>query len=253
MSRGYRFSHLLALLLIAAVAVVTSGCGEPREPLTLYAGKGLKVAVDEVVANFQRREGVKVNVIYAGSHTLLNVINTTHRGDVFIPGSSYYVEQAGVMVADSRYVARHVPTFAVSPLSDKPLSVYADLLQPGVRIAVANEQMAAIGRVATAIIANTPEGEQFSNNIVITASTVNELMQLLKEGRVDAAMIWTDMLYWEGGEVMKRIDIPEAINQAKEIRVATLSTTELPIEAKLLTAYIANEGSEIFIKHGFGR
>ncbi len=243
----------IAWLLTGLASVVIffiAGCGRQSEPLVVYAGNGMKYPMDEIKQNFERREGIPVMIVYAGSETLLSTIQKTRKGDVFIPGGSSYVKEAGPLVTSDQFVAMHVPAFAVRAGQQK---TYADLLAPGVRIAVGNKDMAAIGRIVESLLQDAPPQQSFRHNIVVAGSTVNELLQLVVNGEVDAAMVWADMLQWETAKGLAMVEIPVAINKPKEIRACTLSTSKNPELAARFAAYVAGEGRIIFEKHGFGK
>ncbi len=228
-----------------------SACGQVQEPLTVYSGKGLKAPMEEIKTLFEQREGIRLTIHYAGSQTLLRTIRKTLKGDVFIPGSAGYIRDAGDLVTDSRYVAPHVPVFAVSADSSIKLTTYSDLLKPGLKIAVGNKETAAIGRVTEAILKSTPEADSFRSNIVISASTVNELMDLVASRKVDAALVWKDMLRWETAKGLRLIDIPSKRNQIKEIFIGVLSVSDSPVEAGLFADFVSTEGKAIFTGYGF--
>ncbi len=243
-----RFILLTALITILAFA---AGCSRQPEPLVVYAGKGLKHAVDEIKQGFEQQHGIPLAIIYAGSNTLLTTLQKTRKGDVFIPGSPIYLKEAGELVTSDQHVAHHIPAFAARSDGSRQLQGYGDLLTPGVRIAVGNKDMNAIGRIAEAILDASPAQDSFRPNIVITASTVNELLQLVAEGEVDAALVWQDMLQWESAKGLVQIDIPDAVNKPKGIRVGLLSTSLEPERARRFVDYVTTRGREIFKKHGF--
>ena len=112
--------------------------------------------------------------------------------------------------------------------------------------------MCAIGRIAEAILTDSAPQQTFRPNIVITGSTVNELMQLVIDGEVDAALIWTDMLRWPEARELMPVAIPDDINKSKEVRVAVLSTSTNLTRATRFADFVATEGRDVFIKHGFG-
>jgi molybdate transport system substrate-binding protein len=235
--------------LLLVMFLVIPGCGRESEPLVVYAGKGLKYPLEEISENFRQREGIPVSIVYAGSDTLLTTLQKTNRGDVYIPGSSSYIKDAGALVTRDRFVAMHIPAFAVRAGN---LRTYADLLAPGVRIAVGNKDMAAIGRIVEAMLKDTTPEQNFRHNIVITASTVNELLELVVDGEVDAALVWSDMLRWKAAKALALVEIPAVLNKPKEIRVCVLSTSLAPDRATRFADYVAGEGQKIFEKHGFG-
>lgn len=240
-------------VMLSLILGLASGCIQEPDPLVVYAGKGLKHAVDEIKQNFEQLEGIPVSVVYAGSETLLTTIRKTGKGDVFIPGSPGYIKEAGELVIDDHIVALHVPTFVVSAAAADRLHTYTDLLEPGVRIAIGNSHMNAIGRIAESIDKNAPPQQRFSSNIVVMASTVNELLELVADGEVDAAMIWKDMMQWPIAQGLMQVEVPKEINKPKEVRVATLSSSLDGKRAALFADYVATEGSKIFLKHGFGQ
>jgi molybdate transport system substrate-binding protein len=250
----YFMTKVRYLVLISLFGIILSfggGCSKKEEPLVVYAGKGLKYAMDEVKHSFEQKRGIPVSIKYAGSNSLLTTLKTTHKGDIFIPGSISYLNKAGKLVTSAQFVAYHVPTFLVQANNSKNIHSYSDLLAPGVKIAVGNKDTCAIGKVGSAILSNTAPEESFQSNIVITGSTVNELLNLVVEQEVDAALIWRDMLNWDKSKGLKGIALPKKINKTKEVHVATLSTTTSLEHATLFANFVAIEGRAIFVKHGF--
>lgn len=247
---GY-FSYFTALLIILNLS---SGCSQDVDPLVVYAGKGLKNAVEEIKQQFEQQEGIPVQITYAGSNTLLTTLKNTRKGDIFIPGSLSYIKKAKrlSLVTNDQYVAQHIPSFIVRADNSKTLHVYSNLLAPGVKIAIGNKDMCAIGKVGEAILNNTDSEENFRSNIVVTGSTVNELLHLVKDKEVDAALVWSDMLTWESAGDLKEVSIPGNINKIKEIRVAVLSTSTNPKKASQFADFVSSKGQKIFSKHGFG-
>ena len=244
---------ILILTMTLAIMLLGPGCSQDQKPLIVYAGKGLIHPVEEIKKEFEQREGIPVSVVYAGSNTLLNSIKTTQRGDIFIPGSSSYIKDAGQLIVSHAYIAQHVPAFATKPSNNKQLKDYHDLLKPGVHIAVCNKDMAALGRINDAILKNLPPEESYQKNIYVTGSTVNEVLQLLINEEVDAAMVWTDMLKWEQSRDLQLVKIPAHLNKTKEIMAAVLSTSENPEQSRRFLEFASSRGREIFVEHGFGQ
>ncbi len=247
-------ARIFVFLFLSALILFSSSCSNEPKTLIIYSGKGLKIAVAEIVSNFKQHEGVDISVIYAGSKTLLDTIKKTRRGDVFIPGSQSYVEQAGNLITHHEFVAVHVPTFVVSRSRSKDLKNYHDLLMPDVRLAVGNKNMAAIGRITEAILQDAPDKDNFRDRIIVTASTVTELLQLVANEEVDAALVWKDMLQWENAAGLNEVKIPESLNRTKEIRVGTLSTSTEQELARRFADYASSDAAKaIFVKHGFSK
>ena len=111
--------------------------------------------------------------------------------------------------------------------------------------------MCAIGRVGESILDGLKPEETFRSNIVVTGSTVNELLDLVFEGEVDAALVWEDMMKWEQAKNLNYIPIPDHLNKTKEIWVSTVTVSTDPARAKRFADFVATDGKKIFLKHGF--
>lgn len=249
-----QFLKLAASGLFFFLLTFMIGCTQQPENLVVYSGKGLKHAVDEIIENFENKEAVSISVVYAGSKTLLDTIKKTHKGDIYIPGSEEYIKEAKDFISQSEFVAYHVPTFIVSSKTSKEIKRFDGLFSPGVRIAIGNKRMAAIGRISEEILNHGDLEKKSNKNIVIKASTVNELIQLVAKNEVDAALIWKDMMKWDIAEGLTEVTIPDSLNKIKKIFVSTLSTSiNSELSGKFLQYAASNEGRSIFEKHGFVR
>lgn len=241
----------LLFILLTVIFACSYGCSQEQDPMVIYVGKGLKKSMKEIHHSFEQQYKIPLSIIYAGSDTLLTTIHKTKKGDIFIPGSATYIEKLQVKVTTSQHLADHIPAFAVRADNPKNLLSFTDLMQTGIKIAVGNKDMCAIGRVAEDIATNSGQQNLFRQNIVVTGSTVNELLLLVANAEVDTALVWTDMLKWPEAEGLQLITIPDAINTPKEIRVAILSTSTNPEQAALFANFMTTEGKKIFAKHGF--
>ncbi len=243
------------LALLLAIAGIIAGlfiqCDKKEKSLIVYSGKGLKNAMEDVKEAFEQKHKQKISIIYAGSSNLLETIQKTKKGDVFIPGSVVPVKMAETLVAHSQSIATHKLTFAVRTDNPKNIKSYKDLSRPGIRIAAGNKEMCAAGTVAEKIMTGTKDVE-FAKNITITGSTVNALIDLVVQKEVDASLIWADMLTWPEAGVLKMVEIPSDINKTQEIPVAVLTTTTDRKSADLFADFVVTEGRSIFVKHGFG-
>lgn len=245
------FFKLACFILLGASLALNTGCHRDKSPLIVYAGKGIKSAMEEIQRTFEDRHKIPLSIIYAGSNSLLTTIKKSNKGDIFIPGSASYINEIPEQVTTSYHVANHIPVFIVRADNTKQLQSFTDLMQKGLEIAVGNKDMCAIGKVAETIISASDQKAVLRQNIVITASTVNELLSLVINREVDAALVWGDMLQWPEAAELQLVAIPEAINSPKEIRVAILKHTSNAKQAALFAEFVATEGKVIFANQGF--
>jgi len=148
----------VTIIVIVAMGVLLCGCKAEKsedsdsgvKELLLYCGAGIRPPADELVEIFGREYGVRVAPDYAGSEVLLSKIKIARRGDLYMPGDKYYVEQAAQedMVLSQRSVCYWVPTILVQKGNPKKIFGLEDLLKPGVKLGLGDPGACAIGRTS---------------------------------------------------------------------------------------------------------
>lgn len=89
----------------AVLALLTATPGAAAE-VVVFAASSLKTALDAVAADFQTATGNQVTISYAASNTLAKQIIEGAPADIFLSAAPNWmdaVEQAGLLVADSRH------------------------------------------------------------------------------------------------------------------------------------------------------
>lgn len=194
---------LLVLATIAAlgglVLVLTmldrSEHGESAEELNLFCAAGLRQPVEEVVAEYQRRYQVPVRVQYGGSNTLLSQIEAGGVGDLYLAGEEIYAQQARQkgLAREILPIALQRPVIAVEKGNPKRIEKLDDLLRDDVRVALANPDQAAIGKLARELLESAGVWTKLERQVTVRGvfkPTVTDLANDLKLGSVDAAILW---------------------------------------------------------------
>src|SRR5262245_16623066 len=78
-----------------------------EEKVTVFAAASMKDALDEINAAFTRSTGIKVDASYAGSQTLVHLIEEGSRADVFLSASTNWMDygiQKKVIRADRSFL-----------------------------------------------------------------------------------------------------------------------------------------------------
>jgi molybdate transport system substrate-binding protein len=65
-----------------------------QEKLLVFAGAASKPPTEEAAALYEKKTGVKVEVVFGGSGYVLSQMKLSRQGDVYFPGSSDYMELA---------------------------------------------------------------------------------------------------------------------------------------------------------------
>ena len=251
------------VLAAVAIAACAAGCrdrqggqAQPAKPaeLLLYCGAGIRPPAEELAARFERRTGQHVAIDPAGSEILLSRIRISRLGDLFMPGESYYVDQAQQQnLVSRRAVACYfIPTILVAKGNPKSVQSLEDLLRPGVKVAIGNPEACAVGLQTRRIWdKNKLSWEDLRKNVVFQSLTVNELGTLVKTGSVDAAIVW-DAVAAMYPDSAQAIPIPLERNAISTVEIAVLTTSKSPeAAADFLRFATSADGREIFRKHKY--
>jgi molybdate transport system substrate-binding protein len=244
----------LAALAAAAGLAGCGGEGDAKPSLHLYAGAGLKPAMDEVIAAYTEQTGVEIVPDFAGSGIALSKIKASDRGDLFMPGDVWYVEQAAAdgLVASKHRVSYFVPVILVRKDFEGGIAGLADLAKPGVRLGLGNPKACQVGRLSRRLFEKSGVSlDAIEANTVVQTATVNELGVQVQVGQVDAVIVWDAIAvrFTEWGRI---VEVPLEANIVSEVAIAVLETSRHPALARGFAEFVTGEAAQaIFAAHGY--
>ncbi|MHC4351087.1 MAG: molybdate ABC transporter substrate-binding protein [Planctomycetota bacterium] len=254
----------LALVACAVAAAALVGCkgeepeGSGSEPakLLLYCGAGIRPPVAQMAEAFEREQGVKVVVDYAGSEVLLSKIKLARKGDLYMPGDKHYVDQAEQegMILSQQSACYFVPTILVRKGNPKNIGGLKDLTRDGVKLGLGDAKACAIGRKTKQIFAkNDIPWEEVEKNLAFQSGTVNELGMQIEIGSLDAVIVWDAIAsYYSEREHGTQVPIPPQKNVISTVNVGVLSFTEnQPLAEKFVEFTVSEAGQAIFAEHKY--
>jgi molybdenum ABC transporter molybdate-binding protein len=258
---GHIHSAWLAFLASAVVLAALIGLlywnpdGGPsttQEPLVVYCAAGLRAPVDAVAREYEAAYGVPVQVQYLGSQALLSNIEVTQRGDLYVPADDSYIQIARKknLIAETIPLAQMTPVLAVPRGNPKGLHSLEDLLHKGVRLAQANPDVAAIGKVTRDALPKA-DWEALKRRTVVDKGTVNDVATDVQIGIVDAGIIWDALLpqYPE----LEAVHLPPLDRKTAKVSVAVLECCTQPTAALRFARYLAahDKGLPVFARNGY--
>ncbi len=239
------------LLMIAALSLASFQAAAAE--LHVYAGAGLREAVDKLVETYRQQSGNQVVVEYGGSGQLLARFKETGKGDVFIPGSMIYVDglEKDGQVLSKAPLAVHGAVVAVNKAAADKVKVFADLAKPGVRVGLGDAQAMALGRTAEVILERSGLKDAILANVVTRAATVNQLGLYVVNGDVDAAIVGGPEVAKNVGKVVG-VEIPDGLYEPEIAGYAVLKTSADPAAAESFAALLRSDtGKQAFAQAGF--
>jgi molybdate transport system substrate-binding protein len=232
--------------------ILSSTLAWPAE-MHFFAGAGLRQPVETLVEDFQKKTGHRVNVDYDGSGRLSARIIASGRGDLFMPGSLFYVErlQAEGKIHSWRPVVAHTPVIAVNQSKADWVAVIEDLAKPGIRLALGDPKAMALGKTAVMILDRAGLKEEVLPNVVVYGATVKQLALYVAEGNVDASIIARADAF-QFRDRVHMIPIPEEYLEVETVPVAVLTTATDPEAAVALRDFLSSpEAIRVFESFGF--
>jgi molybdate transport system substrate-binding protein len=244
--------HAGVAVAALAAALALGGCSGPDEDaIVLYAGAGLRNAVEAAITEFEKAHGIKVVVDWNGSGTILAHAKARNSGDLFMPGDVWYVdqlhEQAGLIAAKTS-VAYFVPVILVRKDNTKNIRSLADFVRADVRVALGNPKACQVGRLSTKLLARN--GVDRTALDPMESLTVNDLGVWVDTGKVDAAIVW-DAIAVNYARSCRAIEIPKDKNIISHVVVGLMTTAKDPDKARKFIAFLTSpEGQAILNRHG---
>jgi molybdate transport system substrate-binding protein len=241
------------IILTALSFIMLSLASASATEIHLFAGAGLRQPVDRLVEDFQKKTGHRVVVDYDGSGRLLARITASGFGDLFMPGSLFYIEklQAQGKVRSWRPVVAHTPVIAVNTSQAKRITRFEDLAKPGVRLALGDPKAMALGKTAMTILERSGLKDKILANVMVYGATVKQLVLYVAEGNVDASIVGrTDAFQFR--DRVNMIPIPGEYFESETVAVAVLTTAkDLEAAADLQDFLSSPPAIRVFESFGF--
>ncbi len=243
--------------LLASILLCTLLFAQDR--LLVFAGSASKPATEEAAKAFEKKTGIKVDLLFGGSGYVLSQMKLSHQGDLYFPGSSDYMQiakaQGLVDPKSERIVVYLVPAINVPKGNPKQIHSLADLAKPGIKVAIANPEGVCLGSYAVEILEKnfTPKQKvQFRKNLVGYTGSCAKTANAVALGQADAVIGWRVFHYWNPNRIET---IPLKPNEIVRIGYIPIAISTFSHHTKLAQKFIdfltSPEGQKIFAKYHY--
>ncbi|HZZ72100.1 MAG TPA: extracellular solute-binding protein [Pirellulales bacterium] len=131
---------------------------EPQPTLVVFSGGIQRLAIKDTLAEFEKREGCRINVIYEGCGVLLGMMrgSDAKRPDVYFACDVSFLTPEDIQPL---FNPAHIMTetkLVMLTQKGNPLHLekVEDLAKPGVKVGVAHEQLSALGALTKILLKN---------------------------------------------------------------------------------------------------
>ncbi|MBP7713035.1 MAG: molybdate ABC transporter substrate-binding protein [Gammaproteobacteria bacterium] len=240
-------------------AVIFSFTASAAERLLVYAGAASKPPTEEAAKVYERKTGVKVEVIFGGSGYVLSQMKLAKQGDLYFPGSSDYMEKAkrdGDVFSETEKVLVYLVP-AINVYKGNPQGVHSlkDLTRPGLRVAIANPEGVCVGAYAVEILERALTAEEraaFKKNLVNYTESCEKTATAISLKMADAVIGWRVFQYWDP-ERIETIPLPkEQVPRVGYLPIAVAKYTQDRAAAQAFIDFLTGpDGQAIFAKYRY--
>lgn len=221
------------------------------KPLLVYCGAAMRAPVEAAAKAYEVETGTKVELQYGGSQTLLANAEVSGTGDLFIPGDDSYLRRAEEkkLLDETVPLGRMAVVLAVRKGNPKKIASLADLLRADVRLAQANPDAAAVGKLTRQTLGERYEALRAKT--VVFKPTVHEVGNDLKLDAADAGFLW-DAVMGQYPE-LEAVALPELAKAEATLSAGVLRSTKAPAAALKFARWLGSRdrGLKEFEKAGF--
>ena len=242
------------LVILAAVWGVArpAGPGDAPGTLRLYAGGGLRPAVEKLATAFAAQTGMRVEPDYGGSALILARAREDQQADLFLPGDAWYVDRLQSLasnVAQRARIATFRPVIVVPRGNPKGVHGLADLARGDLRVGLGNADACQVGRVSKQILEQARIA--IPKEKVQESLTVNELGVWVKMKAVDAAIVW-DAIATNIAADVQAIDLLPEQRIVSDVVLARLKTSPHPEAAQCFLDFAqSSAGRQVLAREGY--
>lgn len=221
--------------------------------LHLYCGAGIRPFAESAMDAFTAAHpGVVIEASYAGSGCLLSQLTFAKRGDLYMPGEDFYLNQAMErgFISESELVGYFEPVILVAEGNPLGIQGVQDLLRDDVKVGIGEPEMAAVGRTTRDLLQAAGMYDQVAARVAMHAGTVPELGNSVQLGSLDAAVVW-NVTAAQIADETDAIEMPRELWEPATIRIGVLEFSEAAETARAFIEFCASEeGQALVAKSG---
>lgn len=244
------FTGILVFLFNAALT------NAAEKTLTAFCGSASKPPLEEAAQRFKEKTGIRVDLQFGGSGTVLSQMKLSRRGDLYIPGSPDYMiiaNRQGLVNPQSIKILAYL-VMAIDVQHDNPKNIknLSDLAEPGIRVGIGNPEAVCVGLYAVELLEKNNLLQQIRNNIVTHAPSCEAVASLLVMKKVDAVIGWKEFSKWNPEQIETVLLKPREIPRLAYIPAAISAYSRDPESARAFIDFLASpEGQAFFVKWGY--
>ena len=239
--------------------VINNGTAIAEQRLMIFAGAASKPPTEEAARSFEKKTGIKIDLVFGGSGYVLSQMMLSKQGDIYFPGSSDYMELAkkkeAVFPETEAIIVYLVNAINVQKGNPKNIQSLKDLTRAGLKVAIANPEGVCVGAYAVEIIERnfTLEGKlRFRRNLVNYAESCEKTATAVSLRMADAVIGWRVFEHWDPERIETIPLKKKEITRVGYIPIAISKFTKnKELSQKFVDFIRSEEGRAIYSKYHY--
>ena len=226
---------------------------EVAPEMTLYAGAMLRPAVAETIAEFEKREGVKVITKYNGCGILVGDMRAGVPPDAYFACDTSFMKQVHDLFLEPIDISSNQLVIVVHKGNPKNLRSLKDLGTPGLQIGVGHEQQCALGAITQQTLAEAGLRDPVNKNIAVRSPAGDLLINQLRAAPTSLDAVIAYISNTAGLSDIEAYTV-EGIPCATVIQPIAVGkdSKHKQLASRLMDAIRSRESQDRFAAYGFG-
>lgn len=236
---------------------VVDGDAWADEPqLKLMSGGILRLAVEETLKEFEKREGVAIHRDYNGCGILTSNLKAGREADAYFACDTSFMAQVSDLFLDPIDVSQTRMVIGVPKGNPKQIAKLTDLARDGLKIGVANAKQSALGALTEDMLTRHGLLDAVMKNVRTQLPTADMLVTQLQgpkgsDSLLDAIVVY-EVNALRAADDVEIVPIAEAVAPAVQPIAVARQSKHPHLTRRLFDALRAEASRKRFEEQGFG-
>ena len=158
--------------------------------LSVFAGSMLRPAIEKTIADFERREGIRVSYNYDGCGILVAQIKAGQTPDAYFACDTEFMDQVNDLFPDPVPVSENELVILVEKGNPHEIASLRDLTKPGLRVGIGHEKQCAMGWITQITFKEGGVQKEVMENVTVQTPTGDMLVNQMLTRSLDAAVVY---------------------------------------------------------------
>ncbi len=158
--------------------------------VTLYAGSMLRPAIEQTIAAFEEREGVRVLRVYNGCGILVAQMKAGQVPDAYFACDVEFMQQVQELFPGAADISQNELVILVKKGNPFGVASLRDLGKPDLRVGIGHEKQCAMGWLTQRTFREGGVESEVMKNVVVQSPTGDMLVNQMRSGSLDAAVAY---------------------------------------------------------------